>query len=86
MVGDKGVLKIWGQERAEAENRRYGETGKGETERLTGRRLRLGERIKSYRDLRVFQKAMDAAMEIFALTKTFPQFTESPFRLIQNCA
>lgn len=32
----------------------------------------MGDRIKSYKDLRVYQNAMDAAMEIFELTKRFP--------------
>jgi four helix bundle protein len=32
----------------------------------------MPERIKSYRDLRVYQLAMEAAMEIFELTKSFP--------------
>jgi four helix bundle protein len=32
----------------------------------------MGDRIKSYRDLRVYQGAMDAAMKIFELTKSFP--------------
>ena len=32
----------------------------------------MGDRIKSYRDLRVYQKAMEAAMEIFELTRGFP--------------
>jgi four helix bundle protein len=32
----------------------------------------MAERINSYRDLRVYQNAMDAAMRIFALTKQFP--------------
>lgn len=32
----------------------------------------MKERIKSYRDLRVYQAAMDAAMRIFEMTKTFP--------------
>ena len=32
----------------------------------------MTEPIKSYRDLRVFQNAMDAAMKIYKLTKTFP--------------
>ncbi len=31
----------------------------------------MGDRIKSYRDLRVYQKAMDAGMEIFEITKSF---------------
>jgi four helix bundle protein len=32
----------------------------------------MKEKIKSYRDLRVFNNAMDAAMKIFDLTKAFP--------------
>jgi four helix bundle protein len=32
----------------------------------------MAERINSYRDLRVYQNAMEAAMKIFQLTKTFP--------------
>ena len=32
----------------------------------------MAERINSYRDLRVYQSAMDAAMAIFQLTKRFP--------------
>ena len=32
----------------------------------------MGDRIESYRELRVFQNAMDAAMRIFELTKEFP--------------
>ncbi len=31
-----------------------------------------GSRINSYKDLRVYQNAMDAAMEIFEITKGFP--------------
>jgi len=33
----------------------------------------MGEKIKSYKELRVYQSAMDTAMEILHLTKTFPQ-------------
>ncbi len=33
----------------------------------------MGERINSYRELRVFQAAMDATMEVFQLTKKFPK-------------
>jgi four helix bundle protein len=33
---------------------------------------RMGEKISSYKDLRVFQNGMDAAMKIFHLTKQFP--------------
>ncbi len=32
----------------------------------------MKEKINSYRDLRVFNNAMDAAMKIFDLTKAFP--------------
>ncbi len=32
----------------------------------------MGERIRSYRELRVFQNSMDAAMRLFDLTKSFP--------------
>jgi four helix bundle protein len=32
----------------------------------------MGERIKNYKELRVFQNAMDSAMVIFQLTKRFP--------------
>lgn len=32
----------------------------------------MGDRIRSYRDLRVYQNAMEVAMEIFELTKGFP--------------
>ncbi len=32
----------------------------------------MKERIKSYKELRVYQAAMDAAMRVFELTKRFP--------------
>ena len=32
----------------------------------------MAERITSYKDLRVYQSAMEAAMRIFQLTKSFP--------------
>jgi four helix bundle protein len=32
----------------------------------------MTEKIKSYKDLRVFQNALDAALKIFQLTKAFP--------------
>lgn len=32
----------------------------------------MGERIKSYKELRVYQNAMEAAMKIFEVTKSFP--------------
>lgn len=33
---------------------------------------RMGENIRSYKELRVYQNAMDAAMRIFEVTKEFP--------------
>lgn len=38
--------------------------------------------IKSFRDLRVYQNAMDAAMEIFEITKTFP--AEEKFSMVDQ--
>ena len=32
----------------------------------------MGERINNYKELRVYQNAMEAAMKIFEVTKTFP--------------
>jgi four helix bundle protein len=32
----------------------------------------VGERIKTYKELNVFQNAMDSAMKIFYITKDFP--------------
>lgn len=32
----------------------------------------MGEKVSSYKELRVYQNAMDAAMKIFELTKNFP--------------
>ena len=40
--------------------------------RVEAGRWRMGERIESFRDLKVFQNAMDAAMRIYELTKRFP--------------
>lgn len=34
--------------------------------------IRMTEWIKSYKELRVYQSAMDVAMEIVEVTKTFP--------------
>ncbi len=33
----------------------------------------MGERIKTHRDLDVYQMGFDAAMRIFELTKSFPK-------------
>lgn len=32
----------------------------------------MGEKIESYKDLRVYKSAMEAAMKVFELTRTFP--------------
>lgn len=42
----------------------------------------MGEIIKSYKELRVYQIAMEMTMEIFHLTKTFPQ--EEKFSLVDQ--
>jgi len=44
--------------------------------------LRMCERINSYKELRVFQNAMDAAMKIFQLTKNFP--TEEKYSMVDQ--
>jgi len=43
---------------------------------------KLGARINSYKELKVYQKAMDLAMEIFQLTKTFPN--EEKYSLVDQ--
>ena len=40
------------------------------------------QNIRSYRDLRVYQAAMDLAMEIFELTKNFPK--EETYSLVDH--
>ena len=52
---------------SETGNRGSGETAKGDKQLK-----KVGDKIRSYRDLRVYQKAMEAAVEIFELTKGFP--------------
>ncbi|MDY6837377.1 MAG: four helix bundle protein [Thermodesulfobacteriota bacterium] len=42
----------------------------------------MGERINSYKELRVFQNAMDAAMKIFEVTKGFP--AEERFSMVDQ--
>ena len=42
----------------------------------------MAERIKSYRDLRVYQGPMAAAMEIFEITKSFPK--EEKFSMVDQ--
>ncbi|MDY6951529.1 MAG: four helix bundle protein [Thermodesulfobacteriota bacterium] len=42
----------------------------------------MGERIDSYKELRVFQNAMDAAMKIFEVTKGFP--AEEKFSMVDQ--
>jgi hypothetical protein len=39
----------------------------------------MGERIGSYKDLRVYQNVMDAAMKVFELPKTFPPEEKYPW-------
>jgi hypothetical protein len=36
----------------------------------------MAERIVSYKDLRVYQNAMEAAMKIFQLTRSFPLLSQ----------
>jgi len=42
----------------------------------------MAERINSYKELRVYQHAMDLAMEIFHLTKSFPK--EEKYSLVDQ--
>ena len=42
----------------------------------------MGERIESYKELRVFQKAMNTAMKIFESTKNFP--TEEKYSMVDQ--
>ncbi|MCK4388752.1 MAG: four helix bundle protein [Desulfobacterales bacterium] len=42
----------------------------------------MGEKISSYKDLRVFQNGMDAAMKIFHMTKRFP--TEEKYSMVDQ--
>ena len=42
----------------------------------------MGERIKSYKNLRVYQNSMDVAMRIFELTKAFP--TEEKYSMVDQ--
>ncbi len=42
----------------------------------------MGEKIRSYRDLHVYQNAMEGAMEIFELTKGFP--LEEKFSMVDQ--
>src|SRR3972149_5616521 len=42
----------------------------------------MGKRIESYKDLNVYQGAIDAAMQVFELTKTFP--SEEKFSMVDQ--
>ena len=42
----------------------------------------MADRIHTHKELRVYQNAMDAAMEIFSLTKSFP--TEEKYSMIDQ--
>ena len=56
----------------EWENGRAGEWGKEH----------MAERINTHKELRVYQNAMEAAMEIFSLTKSFP--TEEKYSMVDQ--
>jgi four helix bundle protein len=56
----------------ETEKRGIGESGREEGKNEEMGNPGMAERINSYRDLRVYQNAIDTAMRIFQLTKTFP--------------
>jgi four helix bundle protein len=42
----------------------------------------MGEKINNYKDLRVYQKGMDRAMEIFQLSKSLPK--EEKYSLVDQ--
>lgn len=42
----------------------------------------MGEKINSYNELRVYQNAMEGAMEIFRITKEFP--TEERYSMVDQ--
>ncbi|MBI3393918.1 MAG: four helix bundle protein [Nitrospirae bacterium] len=42
----------------------------------------MGEKINSYKDLRVYRSAMEAAMKVFDLTRTFP--TEEKYSMVDQ--
>ncbi|HZM87492.1 MAG TPA: four helix bundle protein [Blastocatellia bacterium] len=69
---------------ASARGGNWGEVG--DWERATGIRFSskrsVKQRIRSYRDLRVYQTAMDAAMRVFEMTKTFP--AEEKFSMVDQ--
>lgn len=57
----------------------------GEWERLRNGEAemgRMGERISDYKELRVYQNAMEAAMRIFEMTKVFP--SEEKYSLVDQ--
>ena len=53
--------------RGDAETR-----GRGDAERKSGREAGMPD-IRSFKELRVWQNAMDLAMRVFEITKRFPQ-------------
>ena len=62
--------------KGDGENGGIGEERMGETaKRRIGEQKEktMAERINSYKDLRVYQNALDAAMKVFELTKHFPK-------------
>lgn len=42
----------------------------------------MGEKVNSYKELRVYQNAIDSAMKIFELTKKFP--SEEKYSLVDQ--
>jgi len=42
----------------------------------------MGQNIRTYKELRVYQNAMDAAMKIFKITKAFP--TEEKYSMVDQ--
>lgn len=62
-------------------NGRRGDTGtRGDAEIKTG--LRAMQSIRSYKELRVYQAAIEAAMRIFEITKRFP--AEERFSMVDQ--
>ncbi|MDD5206261.1 MAG: four helix bundle protein [Desulfobacterales bacterium] len=62
---------------------RQARSGPGGNEETAGEKGgQRGSRINSYKDLRVYQNAMEAAMKVFDLTKTFP--TEERYSMVDQ--
>ena len=57
--------------RQKGKERQYARRGTYENRNGESANRGMGDKIKSYRDLRVYQNAMEGTMEIFELTKSF---------------